>query len=274
MRFAAWQESWETPAGRRRCSTRWLHRWSIAGRTTAASGRIPRRRSGSPFAGCRSSICRLRDISRCTRPTGASRSSTMTKSITIGRFGPSSTRGAPVAWRGHSDTETLIEAIAEWGLKGGLERAVGMFALAAWDHRDRTLQLARDRLARSHSIMAGYAATSYLRPNSRRSEAPAVRQWHRPEGTAVARRAHLHPGALLNLVTAVQARPRLHPDGHARRRAPPDADAAVRSRADAVAQAYKNTRGAFDIFRAGAGSIELEAMGCSQSSIRYAFRDA
>jgi asparagine synthase (glutamine-hydrolysing) len=50
-----------------------------------------------------------------------------------------------IAWRGHSDTETLVEAIAEWGLKGALTRAVGMFALAAWDHRDRTLQLARDR---------------------------------------------------------------------------------------------------------------------------------
>ncbi|PSJ41732.1 asparagine synthase (glutamine-hydrolyzing) [Allosphingosinicella deserti] len=51
----------------------------------------------------------------------------------------------PIAWRGHSDTETLIEAIATWGLHDTLVRAVGMFAIALWDRRTRTLQLARDR---------------------------------------------------------------------------------------------------------------------------------
>ena len=50
-----------------------------------------------------------------------------------------------IAWRGHSDTETLVEAISAWGLQATLERAVGMFAIALWDHRTRTLQLARDR---------------------------------------------------------------------------------------------------------------------------------
>lgn len=48
-------------------------------------------------------------------------------------------------WRGHSDTETLIEAIAAWGIGATLERAVGMFALAVWDHGKRELTLARDR---------------------------------------------------------------------------------------------------------------------------------
>ena len=50
------------------------------------------------------------------------------------------------AWRGHSDTEVLLEAIRRWGLKHALELSVGMFALALWDRRDRTLFLARDRL--------------------------------------------------------------------------------------------------------------------------------
>lgn len=50
-----------------------------------------------------------------------------------------------IAWRGHSDTETLVEAIATWGLAGALDRSVGMFALAVWDHRERQLTLARDR---------------------------------------------------------------------------------------------------------------------------------
>lgn len=50
------------------------------------------------------------------------------------------------AWRGHSDTEVLLEAIARWGIVRALQSAVGMFALALWDRRDRTLVLARDRL--------------------------------------------------------------------------------------------------------------------------------
>ncbi|HEY8835192.1 MAG TPA: asparagine synthase (glutamine-hydrolyzing), partial [Chthoniobacterales bacterium] len=48
-------------------------------------------------------------------------------------------------WRGHSDTETLLEAIASWGLTKALRRSVGMFALGLWDRQDRKLFLARDR---------------------------------------------------------------------------------------------------------------------------------
>ena len=48
-------------------------------------------------------------------------------------------------WRGHSDTETLVAAIATWGLRATLARAVGMFAIALWDRRERRLSLARDR---------------------------------------------------------------------------------------------------------------------------------
>lgn len=53
--------------------------------------------------------------------------------------------GKTIAWRGHSDTETLIEAIAAWGVVRTLDRAVGMFALAIWDQAKRELTLARDR---------------------------------------------------------------------------------------------------------------------------------
>jgi asparagine synthase (glutamine-hydrolysing) len=53
---------------------------------------------------------------------------------------------AGIPFRGHSDTETLVEAIDRWGLEPALERTNGMFAIAAWDRDRRMLVLARDRL--------------------------------------------------------------------------------------------------------------------------------
>jgi asparagine synthase (glutamine-hydrolysing) len=49
-------------------------------------------------------------------------------------------------WRGMSDTESLLEAIAIWGVKHALVRAEGMFSLAVWDRLERSLTLARDRV--------------------------------------------------------------------------------------------------------------------------------
>jgi asparagine synthase (glutamine-hydrolysing) len=49
-------------------------------------------------------------------------------------------------FRGHADSEVLLEAIAEWGLEPALRRCIGMFALAVVDRRERRLLLARDRL--------------------------------------------------------------------------------------------------------------------------------
>jgi asparagine synthase (glutamine-hydrolysing) len=54
------------------------------------------------------------------------------------------TNAAP-NWRGHSDTETLLYAVRQWGVAAALQRFSGMFALALWDERERTLTLARDR---------------------------------------------------------------------------------------------------------------------------------
>ena len=64
-----------------------------------------------------------------------------------GELDPGSSGGAPARnWRGTSDTETFLEAIAAWGLRPALARMDGMFAIALWDRRDRTLSLVRDRV--------------------------------------------------------------------------------------------------------------------------------
>lgn len=49
-------------------------------------------------------------------------------------------------WRGHADTETLLQAFVAWGVEDTLRRCVGMFAFALWDRAARSLTLARDRL--------------------------------------------------------------------------------------------------------------------------------
>jgi asparagine synthase (glutamine-hydrolysing) len=49
-------------------------------------------------------------------------------------------------FRGHSDTEVLVEGFAEWGIAATVERLIGMFAFAVFDRRERVLTLARDRL--------------------------------------------------------------------------------------------------------------------------------
>jgi asparagine synthase (glutamine-hydrolysing) len=55
------------------------------------------------------------------------------------------TAGAAPNWRGHSDTETLLAAVKQWGVAATLARAIGMFAFALWDAEARTLTLCRDR---------------------------------------------------------------------------------------------------------------------------------
>ncbi len=55
-------------------------------------------------------------------------------------------KGGMLEWRGHSDTETLLEGIETWGVEATLKKSIGMFAIALWDRQERTLTLARDRV--------------------------------------------------------------------------------------------------------------------------------
>ena len=49
-------------------------------------------------------------------------------------------------FRGHCDSEVLVEACGAWGIAACLGRLLGMFAFALWDREARTLSLVRDRL--------------------------------------------------------------------------------------------------------------------------------
>ena len=49
-------------------------------------------------------------------------------------------------FRGHSDTEVLLEGIEHFGLEDMVSQCIGMFSFAVWERDKRTLHLVRDRL--------------------------------------------------------------------------------------------------------------------------------
>jgi asparagine synthase (glutamine-hydrolysing) len=84
---------------------------------------------------------------------------------------------SPSFWRGHSDTETLLEAIRVWGTAGALKGCVGMFAFALWDRWDHRLTLARDRLGEK-PLYYGWLGRTFVFA----SELKAIRAHPRFEG--------------------------------------------------------------------------------------------
>jgi asparagine synthase (glutamine-hydrolysing) len=70
-------------------------------------------------------------------------------------------RGLGHRFRGGSDTEVLVAAVQQWGFERTLAEVNGMFAVAVWDRRDRSLHLARDRFGEK-PLYYGWAGSAFV----------------------------------------------------------------------------------------------------------------
>jgi asparagine synthase (glutamine-hydrolysing) len=79
-------------------------------------------------------------------------------------------------FRGHSDTEVILNGCHHWGVADTVSRLIGMFALAYWDERQRTLTLVRDRLGKKpiywFQTPRSFAFASEIRPLLRHEDCP------------------------------------------------------------------------------------------------------
>ena len=69
--------------------------------------------------------------------------------------------GRVQSFRGTSDTEILLEAAESYGLDETLKLCTGMFALALYDRKEKTLSLARDRVGEK-PLYYGYVGDSFV----------------------------------------------------------------------------------------------------------------
>jgi asparagine synthase (glutamine-hydrolysing) len=70
-------------------------------------------------------------------------------------------KGLAPAWRGHSDTESLLASFDAWGVEPTLAQPGGMFAFAAWDRGEQALYIARDRMGEK-PLYYGWQAGSFV----------------------------------------------------------------------------------------------------------------
>lgn len=64
-------------------------------------------------------------------------------------------------WKGHSDTETILELFDFQGIEKTISSLIGMFAIAVWDRASNTLTLTRDRIGEK-PLYYGWQGKSFL----------------------------------------------------------------------------------------------------------------
>jgi len=89
----------------------------------------------------------------------------------------------PVPWRGHADTETVLEALSRWG-ESALPRFNGLFGLAALDRDGGRLLLARDRWGVKPLYWARHAGTLWFASEMRALFAAGLPRSARPDVVA------------------------------------------------------------------------------------------
>ena len=119
-----------------------------------------------------------------------------------------------IKFKGHSDTEVLLEACAYWGLGKTISFLNGMFAFALWDKETESLYLVRDRLgikplywgdANGHFIFASELKALRKYHNwdfeiDRRSLASYMRHGYIPAPHSIYKNIYkLKPGHILKL---------------------------------------------------------------------------
>ena len=85
-------------------------------------------------------------------------------------------------YRSESDTETVLQALEQWGIQATLEQLNGMYAMAIWDRQAQELSLVRDPLgikpvyycATSEAVYFGSEIKALLPYTSRRTNRNAV----------------------------------------------------------------------------------------------------
>jgi asparagine synthase (glutamine-hydrolysing) len=130
--------------------------------------------------------------------------------------------GDGVAWRGSSDTETILACFERWGVAATLPKLRGMFAIAAWERGARVLWLARDPLGKKpmsvgwHGGVLAFASElhalaalpSWPPPIDRRALATYVRYQCVPSPHTIHQGfVKLAPGSLLRIGPEDVARP-------------------------------------------------------------------
>lgn len=122
-------------------------------------------------------------------------------------------------FQGQSDTEVILAAFEQWGIRQAVPRFVGMFAIAVWDAQRRELTLVRDRLGKKplyvyrepglitfgSELKALFAGPSFDRSIDRTALASYLRYLYVPSPQTIFQRAiKLRPAHMLTV-----ANPRL-----------------------------------------------------------------